>query len=97
MLLGMARNQVPICSENTAKDLPPSLKMLLMGSGAVSNKGDLALSPDKIDEQAHLLIISRSSEYGIGGKKFRFDKFKRLVCMQSLELWVRDYDKVVNK
>ena len=93
LLLGLAQNQVPICSENTARDLPPSLKALMMGGSAVSNKGDLALSPDKIDEQAHLLIISRNHESGIGGKKFRFDKFKRVVSMHSLELWVRDYQK----
>ena len=91
MLLGIAKNQVPLCSENTAKDLPPSLRAML--EGAHSNKGDLALSPDMIDAHAHLLLISRNKESGIGGKKFRFDKFKRLVCMYDLEIWVRDYEK----
>ena len=88
MLLGIAKNQVPLCSANTAKDLPPSLKAMLVEG---SSKGDLALSPDTIDEHAHLLLISRNSESGIGGKKFRFDKFKRLVKMYDLEIWVRDY------
>jgi len=94
LLLGVATNQVGICSDNTKKDFPPSL-LKVMKDITNSDKGDLAMSPDKIDKNAHLLIISRSSDSGLGGKKFRFDKFKRLVSMYSLEIWVRDYEKEI--
>ena len=94
LLLGICQNQQPLVSDNTKKDLPESmLNALDMTNFLGASNKDLALSPDKIDESAHLLIITRGSEEGTG-KKFRFDKFKRLVKMYDLEIWVRDYDKI---
>lgn len=45
----------------------------------------------EISEEAHLLIVTRSSERGIG-KKFDFKNFIRRIKMYDIELWVRHYD-----
>lgn len=87
LLIKLANRQKATVSANTLKDLPPSLMTVLdMAPG----QADIALSPDKIDEAAHLLIISRSMEIG-EGKHFRFDNFEKAVKQGALELWIRRY------
>lgn len=44
----------------------------------------------EISDRAHLLIVTRSAEAGIGSK-FRFDNFTLQVKTDKIELWVRKY------
>ena len=97
LLVGACENQNALCSSSTAEHLPPSVTSILKGLNNKMYTEDIALSPDMIDQHAHLLIITRNLEEGIGGKKFRFDKFKRLVKMYDLEIWGRDYEKETNE
>lgn len=85
LLTNLVRRQRPLVSENTLKDLPPSIVNIMDLS---RGRPDVALSPAEIDKEAHLLIISRSRIAG-QGKKFRMDKFQRFVIQGSLELWIR--------
>lgn len=94
LLTGICEKQNALCSLNTSEQLPPSITDILKGLNNKMYPEDVALSPDMIDKHAHLLIITRNNEEGTG-KKFRFDKFKRLVKMYDIEIWSRDYTKEV--
>ena len=44
---------------------------------------------EEISALSDILIVSRSSKPCEGGKKFRFDNFKRIVKQPHLEIWRR--------
>ena len=87
LLIGLCKNMIPAVSNNTSANLPKSVKDVL--SKDDSKYPDIALSPDKIDQLADILIITRSQEVNIGGKRFRFEKFILILELNELEIWRR--------
>ena len=66
--------------------LPPSIRKVVHRSS--QGHYSVGVTIKEIDS-CNLLIISRSDDIFVGGKKFRFDNFAPIVIDSMIEIWAR--------
>ena len=66
--------------------LPPSLKQV---ATVTHGEPQTPLTIPEINYLSDILIVSRSRSHGINGKKFRFDRFERILLQGQIEIWKR--------
>ena len=80
-LLNICENQKVVCSEETYRTLPKSIKNISR-SIAIGNQpfgADVNLGIDTFDRPVSLLLIVRSQEHIIKGKQFSLNKYKQIL------------------
>ena len=67
--------------------LPPSIQDKAI---VCHGEPELAVKVSEIDALADIILVTRVTNMGQSGSKFRFNAFKRLVSTGQLEVWVRN-------